>query len=88
MRSRNRQAGKSILLAGSEGAMATTLSILDVSELFFGEVEQQITFLQQKGLLATNKTCHVCYGSWHSAKKETLPMDPSLDAVPAKPQSH
>ena len=72
MRSRNRHAGKSILLAGSEGAMATTLSILDVSELFFGEVEQQITFLQQKGLLATNKTCHVCYGSMALGQKRDI----------------
>ena len=48
---------------GSEGAMATTFSILDVSKFFFGAVEQQITFLQQKGLLATNQTCSVCYAS-------------------------
>ena len=41
-------------------ATTTTLSILDVAHFLFGSVDQQITFLQQKGLLATNKTCGTC----------------------------
>ena len=41
--------------------MATTLSILDVSQFLFGNVQEQITFLQQKDLLATNLTCSGCH---------------------------
>ena len=39
-------------------ATTTTLSIHDVAHFLFGSVDQQITFLQQKGLLDTCGTCH------------------------------
>ena len=34
-----------------------TLSLIDVAPVIFGNVEEQIEFLQQKGLLASSKTC-------------------------------
>ena len=38
-------------------ATSPTLSLIDVAPVIFGRIDQQIAFLQQKGLLASNKTC-------------------------------
>ena len=53
-------------------ATTTTLSILDVAHFLFGSVDQQITFLQQKGLLATNKTCGTCHASMTLGSKRDI----------------
>ena len=37
-----------------------TLSLLDISQFVFGSVDQQVSFLQQKGLLASSQTCSAC----------------------------
>ena len=39
---------------------STKLSIFNVAPFVFGTVQQQIQFLQQKLLLATNMTCYNC----------------------------
>lgn len=55
--------------------MATTtptLSILDVAPFFFGNVDQQISFLQQKGLLASNQTCSGCHVSMALGHKRDI----------------
>ena len=44
-------------------ATRSTQSILDVAPILFGSIDQQISFLQQKGLLATNQTCSSCQAS-------------------------
>ena len=41
-------------------SVSQSLSILDVSRFLFGTVDEQISFLQQKGLLATAMTCSGC----------------------------
>ena len=41
-------------------ATSTKLSIFEVAPFVFGTVQQQIQFLQQKMLLATNMTCCNC----------------------------
>ena len=37
-----------------------TLSLLDRSQFVFDSVDQQVSFLQQKGLLASSQTCSAC----------------------------
>ena len=48
-----------------------TLSILDVAKFLFGTVDEQIAFLQQKGLLATGQTC-VCSAAMALRRKSDL----------------
>ena len=45
------------LLRGKAMATRPTLSILAVAPIFCGKIDDQISFLQQNGLLATDLTC-------------------------------
>ena len=44
----------------NEATKTTKMSILDLGQYMFGDVDQQIGWFQSKGLLATNKTCAAC----------------------------
>ena len=44
----------------NEATKATKMSILDLGQYMFRDVDQQIGWFQSKGLLATNKTCPAC----------------------------
>ena len=61
-----------------------TLSILDVAKFLFGTVDEQIAFLQQKGLLATGQTC-VCSAAMALRRKSDLSDDYIFRLVAAKP---
>ena len=53
-------------------ATRSTQSILDVAPILFGSIDQQISFLQQKGLLATNQTCSSCQASMTLGQKSDI----------------
>ena len=44
----------------NEANKTTKMSILDLGQCMFRDVDQQIGWFQSKGLLATNKTCPAC----------------------------
>ena len=56
----------------NSNATISTLSILDVTPYIFGNTEQQIAFLQQRGLLATSMTCGSCSGPMALGQKRDI----------------
>ena len=50
-------------------ATRTTISLLELSPVIFGGIDGIISFLQGKGLLAQQKTCHRCLVPMNIARR-------------------
>ena len=53
-------------------ATRTTISLLELGPVIFGGIDGIISFLQGKGLLAQQKTCHRCLVPMNIARKASL----------------
>ena len=59
-------------IAGTQRAFDMALSILKMGPVLFGSTEDLISFLQGKGLLATNKQCPNCLSTMDLQRRSDI----------------